>query len=178
MADVNMACATPGCRQILPLIPSMCPGCGTFWGSTAQLEQARQPVVMPDASEDATLARTACIAVGDNSLAIPDKTEIVLGRESDWKQIAEIFGGQPEQSIKGVSRRHAAVTVLGDKARIVDLGSTNGTWVGGKDVSGTPVVRNLPASFVLGLPDIGVAVTIRPLLRGEPVSEWTGVRNV
>lgn len=178
MADVNNACATSGCRQILPLIPGMCPGCGTFWGSSAQLEQARQPVVMPYASEGVTRARTACIAVGDISLEIPDITEIVLGRESDWKQIAEIFGGQSDESIRGLSRRHAAVTVVGDKARIVDLGSTNGTWVGGKDVSGDPVVRSLPASFVLGLPDIGVAVTIRPLLRGEPVTEWTGVRSV
>lgn len=178
MADVNMACATPGCGQVLTLIPSMCPGCGTFWGSSAQLEQAQRLVVIPVASQGVPPARMACIAVGGNILAIPANTEIVLGRESDWKQIVEIFEAQSEGSAKGVSRKHAAVTVVGDKARIVDLGSTNGTWVGGRDVSGNPVVRSLPTTFMLGLPDVGLAVTIRPLLRAEPVSEWTGVRSV
>ncbi len=173
-----MACATPGCGQVLTLIPSMCPGCGTFWGSTTQLEQDKRAVVIPVVSHGVPPARRACIAVGGNSLSIPDNTAIVLGRESDWKQIVEIFESQTGEAAKGVSRRHAAVTVVGDQARIVDLGSTNGTWVGGKDVSGNPVVRSLPATFMLGLPDVGLAVTIRPLLRAEPVSEWTGVRNV
>lgn len=121
---------------------------------------------------------TSCIDVGGTRLAIPDNTEIVLGRQSDWGQVAELFGDESLEGMLGVSRRHAAVTVLGDKARIVDLGSTNGTWVGGRDVSARPVVRTLPTSFVLGLPDIGTTVTVRHILRGEPVADWTGARRV
>lgn len=177
MADVTLVCATPGCGQVLTLIPSMCAGCGTFWGSAAQLEQAHKPIEPAVASPVAASVLTSCIAVGNNIVAIPDKTEVVLGRESEWEQITKIFKGLPAELVNGVSRRHAAVTVVGNKARIVDLGSTNGTWVGGKDVSASPVVRSLPTSLVLGLPDVGVAVTIRPLLRGEPFSEWTEVRH-
>jgi len=156
----------------------MCTACGTFWGSDVQLEQAHRPTQPPVTSQVASRAPAACIDVGSSTVAIPDNTEIVLGRQSEWEQIAELFSDQLEEAALGVSRRHAAVTVLGNKARVVDLGSTNGTWVGGKDMSASPVVRTLPTSFVLGLPDIGLTVRVRHILRGEPVSEWTGVRRV
>jgi len=121
---------------------------------------------------------TSCIDVRGTRVAIPDNTEIVLGRQSDWEQIAELFGDESDDGMLGVSRRHAAVTISGDSARIVDLGSTNGTWVGGREVSAGPVVRTLPTSFVLGLPDLGPNVTVRHILRGEPVARWAGVRRV
>jgi hypothetical protein len=157
----------------------MCAGCGTFWGGTAQLEQAHNPGQRPEPPPVTLPAATCCIDIGSSrSVALPDNTEIVLGRQSDWEQIAELISSQSEEATLGVSRRHAALTVLGDKARIIDLGSTNGTWVAGKDVSASPVVRSLPTSFVLGLPYMGLVVTVRPILRGEPVSEWTGVRRV
>lgn len=178
MAELNLRCATPGCGQSLAAVPGMCAACGTFWGSATQLEQAHKPGP-PDVSPAAAAPTpTSCIEVSGARLAIPDNTEIVLGRRSDWEQIAELFGDESQEGMLGVSRRHAAVTVLDDTARIVDLGSTNGTWVGGKDVSAGPVVRTLPTSFVLGLPDLGPAVTVRHILRGEPVAEWTGVRRV
>lgn len=178
MAELNLRCATPGCGQSLAVVPGMCAVCGTFWGSATQLEQAHKPAP-PDVSPSAGVPTpTSCIDVGGTRLAIPDNTEVVLGRQSDWEQIAELFGDESEEGMLGVSRRHAAVTVLADKARIVDLGSTNGTWVGGRDVSGGPVVRTLPTSFVLGLPDLGPTVTVRHILRGEPVAEWTGARCV
>lgn len=178
MADLNLECATPGCGRPLTAIPSMCPECGTFWGSAGQLGQAHKPVRPPMAPVLVAPGDTACIGVGTNLVAIPDNTEIVLGRESEWDQIVGLFDGQAEEARFGVSRRHASLTVLGGKARIVDLGSTNGTWVGGRDISASPVVRMLPASFVLGLPDMGLVVQVRTILRGEPVSEWTGVRRV
>lgn len=173
-----MACATPGCGQALDVVPGMCAACGTFWGSAAQLEQAHKPTQPPVSSHPAVPTPTSCIDVGGKCVAFPDNTEIVLGRQSDWGQIAELFGDESDEGMLGVSRRHAAVTVSGDNARIVDLGSMNGTWVGGRDVSAGPVVRNLPTSFVLGVPDLGPTVTVRHILRGEPVAEWTGARRV
>lgn len=178
MAELTLVCATPGCGQDLPAVPGMCASCGTFWGSAAQLENAHKPAPTHVSAPAAMPTPTSCIDVGGTCLAIPDNTEIVLGRQSDWEQVAELFGDESEEGMLGVSRRHAIVTVLDDKARVVDLGSTNGTWVGGKDVSAGPVVRTLPTSFVLGLPDLGPAVTVRHILRGEPVAEWTGVRRV
>ncbi len=49
--------------------------------------------------------------------------ELVIGRRDDCDvQIRD----------EGVSRRHAAVEVLGEGAQLKDLGSANGTWVDGK----------------------------------------------
>jgi DNA-binding winged helix-turn-helix (wHTH) protein len=42
----------------------------------------------------------------------------------------------------GVSRRHARVMVTGDAAEIVDLGSTNGTFVGEKAIAGPHPLRD------------------------------------
>ena len=39
-----------------------------------------------------------------------------------------------------VSRRHAVITVERDRARIVDNGSLNGTWVDGAVVDAAPLV--------------------------------------
>jgi hypothetical protein len=174
MAELAHACAIPGCARTLAAIPGLCVGCGTFWGSVAQLEQARRPSAPPGPARLPAPQRTSCIEIGAVRVAIPDNTVIVLGREPDWEQIKTLFDGQPDEAVNGVSRQHATITVVGDEARIVDLGSTNGTWVGGKDVTRSPAVKTLPVSLVLGLPDVGVTVTVRSILRGEPVSEWTG----
>jgi len=53
---------------------------------------------------------------------------IVIGRASD--ATVRIDSG-------GVSRHHARIVVSGDEARVEDLGSKNGTFVGGKPVTGT-----------------------------------------
>ncbi len=42
----------------------------------------------------------------------------------------------------GVSRHHARIVVSGDEARVEDLGSKNGTFVDGKPVTGTCVLRD------------------------------------
>lgn len=177
MAELAPVCATPGCGQRLAAIPGLCIGCGTFWGSFAELEQSRRPVTPPGPTPRETPLPTSCIEVGATRIAIPDNTEIILGREPEWEQFDSLFHDQPDEAVKGISRRHAAITVIGNQARIEDLASTNGTWVGGKDIAPSPAVRTLPLSIVLGLPDLGVTVSIRSILRGEPVSPWTGVRR-
>jgi pSer/pThr/pTyr-binding forkhead associated (FHA) protein len=42
----------------------------------------------------------------------------------------------------GVSRRHARLVIAGDRARIEDLGSKNGTFVGGKPVAPGCVLKD------------------------------------
>ena len=46
----------------------------------------------------------------------------VLGRDPD----AAVWFDRP-----GVSRQHARITIEGDRAVLEDLGSTNGSWLGG-----------------------------------------------
>jgi DNA-binding winged helix-turn-helix (wHTH) protein len=61
-------------------------------------------------------------------------------REIALQEGENILGRDPEASIfvdhTSVSRRHARVTISGDAATIEDLGSKNGTKVGGRLVSG------------------------------------------
>ena len=57
-----------------------------------------------------------------------DEGEHILGRDPD----AQILLDSP-----GVSRRHARLTVMADRAMIEDLGSKNGTFVGDVRVEGS-----------------------------------------
>ncbi|GEJ59327.1 GGDEF domain-containing protein [Anaeromyxobacter diazotrophicus] len=57
--------------------------------------------------------------------AIPAGRELVLGRSADAD--VQLFDD-------GVSRRHASLTAREREARLADLGSANGTWIGGERV--------------------------------------------
>ena len=52
-----------------------------------------------------------------------------------------MIGRAPEADIcipsRGVSRQHSCITVFGETAVIEDLGSKNGTFVGGLEIAGT-----------------------------------------
>jgi DNA-binding winged helix-turn-helix (wHTH) protein len=57
-----------------------------------------------------------------------------------------VIGRAPEAAILidsgGVSRQHAQITVVGREARVEDLGSKNGTFVGGQPVTGGRVLAD------------------------------------
>lgn len=131
----------------------------------------------------------ACLAVGGERLGLPDGVEVVLGRESPWAQVAGLFSrlrqedGAIGEAARGVSRRHAAVTVTGGRVRVADMGSLNGTWIDRRELGAAPVTRDLPLSLQLGVPGMGLVVEI---LEDEPGSgradgtgttRWTGERR-
>jgi DNA-binding winged helix-turn-helix (wHTH) protein len=61
--------------------------------------------------------------------------EYVIGRDPDL----ELFLDAP-----GISRRHARIVVSGDEATLEDLGSKNGTFIGGRRIdSAVPLVGNV-----------------------------------
>jgi DNA-binding winged helix-turn-helix (wHTH) protein len=61
----------------------------------------------------------------------------------------------------GISRRHAVVRVRGGEAMLEDLGSKNGTFVGGRRLEG-PVTLQDGDVFVLG--DVGLVFRTGPLV--------------
>ena len=83
---------------------------------------------------------------------IVPKTEIIVsieGEEFTRKTLVPgeyVIGREPEcelpLDINMVSRRHARLTVNHDHALIEDLGSSNGTFVGGKPVTGGVAIRH------------------------------------
>lgn len=76
-------------------------------------------------STSAASAARVYLALGDRRFFLSDGT-FVIGREPD----AAI---QIDSS--GVSRLHAQITVCGREVRVEDLGSKNGTFVGGQPVT-------------------------------------------
>ncbi len=126
---------------------------------------------------------TVCLAVAGRLVALPQGIEVILGRESPWGQVADLFaelrqaGGVIGEAASGVSRQHASVTLAEGQIRIVDLGSRNGTWIAGREIIGRSVVRAWPVSLGLGVPGMGLDVEIRPVQPGEEVCLWTGERR-
>jgi DNA-binding winged helix-turn-helix (wHTH) protein len=68
------------------------------------------------------------------------------GRRFALAQGVSVIGRAEDASIRidagGVSRHHARIVVSGDEARVEDLGSKNGTFVGGQPVAGSCVLRD------------------------------------
>jgi hypothetical protein len=59
----------------------------------------------------------------------PDKNQLILGRRSEGAVPPDLDLAEYGGAAGSVSRRHAAVRFSGDRPSIVDLGSTNGTWL-------------------------------------------------
>ena len=72
-----------------------------------------------------------------------------------------VIGRAPEAAIQvdsgGVSRLHAQITVAGREARVEDLGSKNGTFVGGQPVTGA---RELADGDELRIGPVSLTFTI------------------
>jgi DNA-binding winged helix-turn-helix (wHTH) protein len=81
---------------------------------------------------DADAAVRMCLT-GNGRLFALAQGPTVIGRAED--ATVRIDAG-------GVSRHHARIVVSGDEARLEDLGSKNGTFVGGKPVAGSCVLRD------------------------------------
>lgn len=90
-----------------------------------------EPIVLGDAPAQAT-GTPRLVSVLGESFEIPEG-ETVLGRESG---LGISLPGEPT-----VSRRHASLIRTGDTVRVVDHGSTNGTFVNGAKVSGEAFLR-------------------------------------
>lgn len=89
---------------------------------------------------------TASVVVNGSRHAIPD-SGLVVGRGAE----ADLRINDP-----GISRRHAEFRVEGGQVRVSDLGSTNGTLVGGKKIRETTVGDG--AGVRLGNTDLTVSV--------------------
>ena len=56
-----------------------------------------------------------------------------------------------------VSRQHAAIEVAGERVRVIDLGSSNGTFVGDESVAEAPLENQ--AEFTIGGSTLMLIVT-------------------
>lgn len=91
-----------------------------------QIDEAMPPV--RGSSSDVRMF----LSFGERRFDLPDGT-FVIGRAPE--AALQIDSG-------GVSRLHARITVRGGEVRVEDLGSKNGTFVGGEPVSGARVLAD------------------------------------
>ena len=84
---------------------------------TAERQRAGEQLALPD---DARLSLAVIAGPAAGAIFEIEKARVVIGREG-----ADILLDDPE-----VSRNHSAIEVYGDRIALVDLNSTNGTFVG------------------------------------------------
>ena len=103
-----------------------CEECG------AKLEE-KPEVLVTDA--ETTGAKLVFASSEGNTLDIPEKDEVMIGREDP---ISEVFPDVDLTSLggmeKGVSRKHAVIHHAGADYTVEDMGSTNGTFVNKKRI--------------------------------------------
>jgi hypothetical protein len=69
-------------------------------------------------------------------LPLADRTEFTLGRSAEGQPIVPDVDLSPHNAYaNGVSRLHAALKLVDEKIVIVDLGSSNGTYLNGSRLS-------------------------------------------
>jgi len=81
-----------------------------------------------------TLRARIMVHIIDNGKLIPvtDKTEFTVGRASEGQPITpDVDLGEFNALDLGVSRLHIVVRLIGEKLSIMDLGSSNGTFING-----------------------------------------------
>ncbi|GAB4575448.1 MAG: hypothetical protein Kow0077_27000 [Anaerolineae bacterium] len=75
------------------------------------------------------------VAGQEHTYPVPGTAEILLGRgfvaddSTDFLDLSSVDGGE-----KGVSRRHAVIRIEGLSVYLVDIGSTNGTFLNGRRI--------------------------------------------
>jgi len=79
-----------------------------------------------------TLRARIMVHIIDNGklIPVPDKTEFTVGRASEGQPITpDVDLGEFNAFDYGVSRLHIVVRLTGEKLTIMDLGSSNGTFI-------------------------------------------------
>ncbi|MGN6599273.1 MAG: FHA domain-containing protein [Actinomycetes bacterium] len=130
-------CPRAWCATALPAGATTCPGCGV----RVTPEQVAQPPRPGGGASSAVCA----VLPGGTSLTVPAGTSLVLGRESDDPRVCSAL-----DPFDGVSRRHAALLAQPSGLVVHDLGSTNGTFVDGRQVTGSVSVGPGPHELRLG----------------------------
>ncbi len=83
-------------------------------------------------------------------IALLDQPQIILGREGELNTDSVYDLSRFEGYAMGVSRRHAMIKFVEDKYTLIDLNSSNGTWLNGNRLlSNKP--RDLPSGGVIQL---------------------------
>ncbi len=103
--------------------------------TTAQVKEALTTSSIPPQPPPVALNTWVTLHLLDTGQVLPlgDRIEFTIGRISDGQPIMPDIDLSPYQAYaSGVSRLHAVIKREGDRVLLMDLGSSNGTYVNGK----------------------------------------------
>lgn len=133
-----------------------CSNCGArLWGGageptptitfdTSRLRDGTRTIPpTPAAANQSLKPGQIAIAMAATSqlLLLEGRAEYVIGREGSANEIPEVNLGPYGGRERGVSRRHALLRVDRRQLLLVDLGSSNGTWLNGTQLSSQEPIR-------------------------------------
>jgi FHA domain-containing protein len=165
----------PNCKVTHPLNTFYCNECGEYLGGESRDTEAF-PFMSPDLdavhradeSDSATLEPSACslsvltllIGQSGHRVSLPLKDAIFLGRmDAANNNYPEVDFGEYGGLEQGVSRRHARIACRDHEIIIEDLGSVNGSFLNGKQL--TPYLSHpLHNGDVLQLGKVSIKVIL------------------
>lgn len=102
--------------------------------------EASKPLMATVDTQELTAGQIA-VQTGQAIILLNGKSEYLIGREGGENEIPEVNLGPHGGRDKGVSRRHAVLRVDRRQLLLMDLGSSNGTWLNGAQLSANEPVR-------------------------------------
>jgi len=124
-------------------------------------EQIDQPVQAANLQTELNTWASLHLMESGQILPLSDKTEFTLGRISDAQPIMPDIDLTPYQAYaSGVSRLHAVLKSEGKQVRVMDLGSSNGTYLNGKRLKPN-VEQTLEHGDMLSLGKLKIQILFR-----------------
>jgi predicted amidophosphoribosyltransferase len=126
----------PVCGEKAAPGQAFCAVCGaSLQGVVAEAVTAPEAVVPEVAAQAAVVGPCLEIVESGAQIPLPDQPELLIGREDEVSGVHPDIDMTPHRGEEGgISRRHARLVCQGSMWSIVDLDSTNGTYVNGTEL--------------------------------------------
>ena len=139
----------PSCRNREYEGELFCSNCGArLWANpgempTISLDVSRLPSEPLTAEQAAPTLKSGQISVfvAGKAMVLEGRQEYVLGREGLENEKPDVNLGPYGARERGVSRKHVRLRVDRRQLLLTDLGSSNGTWLNGSQLSANEPIR-------------------------------------
>jgi len=161
----------PNCRHENIDGTVFCSDCGTqISGVDPLITQNISEDQLPDTAENLTRTNAfpkdfdawASVHLVDSGQILPlaDRTEFTLGRVSESQPIMPDIDLTPYQAYAcGVSRLHAVIKRENNQVKVMDLGSSNGTYLNGKRLEPN-IIQTLNHGDMLSLGKLKIQILL------------------